>query len=156
MKNINWCERISYPLPYHCLVESQKQFDQILKKLNAPVGNPFVSSGSDATTHTLQNEKGETVCIVGLCFKNQEIKQILALLVHEAVHIFQEHKREMGEKICGDEFEAYAIQKISQNLFYEFFKNKRRKQMGKGPSGNVGKPHTRINGKKKDKQKKGK
>lgn len=38
------------------------------------------------------------------------------MLTHEAVHIWQEIKLQLGEKEPSYEFEAYSIQNISQNL----------------------------------------
>ncbi len=46
--------------------------------------------------------------------------QIAALLCHEAVHIFQEDCRLIGEKTPSDEFQAYSIQSLTQNLLYAY------------------------------------
>ena len=39
-----------------------------------------------------------------------------ALLVHEAVHVWQAFCEDIGEKSPSDEFEAYSIQSISYEL----------------------------------------
>jgi hypothetical protein len=48
--------------------------------------------------------------------------KVLALLVHEAVHIWQETKRHYTETNPGDEIEAYCIQGITESLFEAYFK----------------------------------
>jgi hypothetical protein len=50
------------------------------------------------------------------------IIQIHALLTHEAMHLWREIRNQIGEKEPSAEFEAYAIQKITQNLAYSYEK----------------------------------
>lgn len=40
--------------------------------------------------------------------------------MHEAVHIWQEMREKIGERFPSAEFEAYAIQRIAQNLMHSF------------------------------------
>ena len=56
--------------------------------------------------------------------------QIAAILAHEAVHIWQLIRREIGEDKPGDEGEAYAVQHITQELLqaYADLTIKRRKR----------------------------
>lgn len=118
---LNWLDRVSYLLPvYFTVASSQAIIDRELKrmKVRAQVG---VDPGAGATTTFLVNNEGKLCAIVCLFdHKKIEKKQLYALLVHEAVHIFQEAMCKMGEKTPGQEFMAYTIQKISQDLFYEF------------------------------------
>lgn len=48
--------------------------------------------------------------------KGRSLQQVHALLVHEAVHLWQDARRVLGEKEPSAEFEAYAVQSISQRL----------------------------------------
>lgn len=58
--------------------------------------------------------------------KGAGLEQYYSLLVHEAVHIFQRVCNYIGEDKPSDEFEAYCIQAISQELMYAW-KNRKRK-----------------------------
>lgn len=59
------------------------------------------------------------VCMRG--YEDHEPIAVAGLLVHEAVHIWQAHARNIGSlNDHGDEEEAYAIQRISQQLMWSF------------------------------------
>ncbi len=83
---------------------------------------------SSATMHTLANDTGKLVHLV--CLRpNLKIKpeQIYAMLVHEAVHIWQKFRKHIGERKPSSEFEAYFIQSISQVLIESYLKQTKRK-----------------------------
>jgi hypothetical protein len=46
--------------------------------------------------------------------------QVAALLVHEAVHVWQLFRESIGEHGPSKEFEAYSIQAISQRLMERY------------------------------------
>ena len=46
--------------------------------------------------------------------------QIAAMLVHEAVHVWQTIRRSIGETSPSSEFEAYSIQHIAQELMSRY------------------------------------
>ena len=58
------------------------------------------------------------ICVSGT--KEHTTAQVYALLVHEAVHMWQEARARIGEIAPSQEFEAYAIQALSQRLFEEY------------------------------------
>lgn len=89
---------------------------------------PNVSGRADATCNFMENDKGEVVVIVCLFDHTKEYEQRMALLVHEAVHIWQEIRSIIGERHPSSEFEAYSIQHISQQLFYEYSRQMKRKK----------------------------
>jgi len=117
---LNWLDMnlITSPV-YYTLATSEKILKAELKRLKAK-GEVGISSKADASTNFLENKEGESLAIVCLFDHSKELLQIYALLVHEAVHIYQEIRKIMGENEPGHEFEAYTVQRISQNLFYEY------------------------------------
>ena len=80
----------------------------------------FISSWSDASTHFLEAPNKMNAAIVTLFDHKPERELIYALLVHEAVHIWQEIKKLIGEEHPSKEFEAYSMQAITQELFVEY------------------------------------
>ncbi len=118
----HWLDRrVAAPGPFLCLVLSQAECDAAMKVCKVkPV--PYLSTPrADATTHLLSNDKGESVAIVALgdTSKCSSI-EVAGLLVHEAVHVWQEHCASIGERRCGSEQEAYGIQGIAQTLMEEY------------------------------------
>jgi hypothetical protein len=79
------------------------------------------NSTAHATTHILTNQKSELVCIVTMQgWEEREPIEVAGLLVHEAVHVWQEYCHRIGEQNPATEQEAYGIQCISQELMAEF------------------------------------
>lgn len=123
-----WLERSLVTSPvYYSLATSAEIYFGELKRLKVPT-LPGKDKEPDATTNIFENENGETCCIVCLFDHTRDKNQIFALLVHEAVHIWQEIRKSMGENEPSVEFEAYSIQRISQSLFYEYDRQRKRKR----------------------------
>lgn len=125
-----WLERYLILAPYFTLCTTQELFNKAVKHLKE---KPYsgVNEGQGATTHFFKNKTGHSVAIVCLFdYKNQDIEQIFSLLAHEATHIWQDVRDEIGEKNPSHEFEAYAIQNICQRLFYEFNRQTKKKSKG--------------------------
>ena len=122
-----WLDRrIACAGPYLTLCLAQEEFDAALKYLKVKHAAPYVSEGADATAHHLTNGKGEAVAIICLSnFQNRSPVEVAGMLVHEAVHVWQNYCQNIGEKEPGREQEAYAIQTISQDLMSEFARRMR-------------------------------
>lgn len=127
MKRLPWLDRaLTICSHYYCLRISEKDFWEELHQLEIPVGTwPkfLIHSHSHATTHFFEGVQGKRLAIV--CIEpeapNRDSVQVAALLVHEAVHIWQAHTRSIGSlNDHGDEEEAYAIQSIAQELMTSF------------------------------------
>lgn len=119
---VEWLDRrIARPGPYLTLCLTQEEFDAALKHCKVRSRPDWVSANADATAHHLSNPRGEAVVIV--CMRDWETRsgiEVAGLLVHEAVHIWQEYCEMIGEERPGREQEAYAVQSIAQELMAEF------------------------------------
>lgn len=120
---INWLDRrIACPGPYLALVLNQAEFDAAMRHCKVPVGLPYLKGArSDATSHHLVNGSGAVVTVVALGdMAGRSGVEIAGLLVHEAVHVWQEYCDSIGETNPGREQEAYAVQAIAQELMAEY------------------------------------
>ena len=121
---MKWLDRrIARPGPHLCLCLSEKEYKVAMKHCCVEYATPWLNDGAHATTHLLRNPKGELCCIV--CLGDTEGRlpvEIAGLLIHEAVHVWQEYCADIGEKYPASEQEAYAIQAVSQELLDGFAK----------------------------------
>jgi hypothetical protein len=122
MKKYRWLNRRVAKLgPYLTLCLTPEEQIHALRGLTKE-NIAFPMTGALCTT--LCHEKtGDLCCIVSLSQASQakcEPIEIAGLLVHEAVHIWQQHAKDIGETNPGLEQEAYAIQGISQELMAEY------------------------------------
>lgn len=116
---LNWYINTLMVGPSMALCKTPAELDKVCKQIKLKHYDVFPSVGAD--TRTIEY-KGRIICVV--CFappKGKTKHEINALLVHEATHVWQQFCKDIGEKNPGDEQEAYAIQRISQNLMEEFW-----------------------------------
>ena len=116
-----WADRVLVRAPgYLVLCTTQKHFERVLKHLAVSRDEwpPFTTKTADASTHFFDNpNSGATGAVVCLgAHEGYSPIDVAALLVHEAVHVWQEAVKNLGEKEPSPEFEAYSIQEISQQL----------------------------------------
>lgn len=124
MSKIKYCDTSLFISPiYYGLCTSEKAFNKELKRLKIPKSQrgDFISNEwSDATVHYFEKDDKEILIVCIDKKKNKEANanpiEIVGLLVHESVHIWQKIKQHIGEDYPSVEFEAYSIQKISQEL----------------------------------------
>ena len=124
-KTQTWLNRGLFIGGYVALVTSQKEFEQALADIKmTDYKDAFVPNGWPACTHSFENVDGSIACIVGLDMAKaaeQDPIDVAALLVHEAVHVWQQNESAAGKLGCfGTEGEAYAIQNISTQLMSEY------------------------------------
>lgn len=122
MPKTHWLDRrISAHGPYLCLCLSDAEYKAALKNLDVGAVDDWIKTPhANATTHHIASPKGLSciVCMSG--WENRDPVEIAGLLVHEAVHVWQEWCNHYGERTPGLEQEAYGIQSISQELMEEF------------------------------------
>lgn len=115
-----WLDRrIARPGPYLTLCLSEAEFKRVARKLGIATAG-WLNPHADATMHSAYGPLG-LCCIVCL---GQPIGrngvEIAGLLIHEAVHIWQQWCDDVGERRPGSEQEAYGIQSIAQELLAEY------------------------------------
>lgn len=140
---MRWLRRDVHTLkPYYTLCTNEKMFRAVLKKLKIKEKVNFVRSASaGASTHFLYSKNNKNICIVTIKpLAKRSIEQRHAVLMHEALHVWQEHCGLIGEEKPSAEFEAYAVQLIAQELMLEY-----RNQVGRG------RPRTTVTGSRKPK-----
>ncbi len=119
-KRATWCERRLVMSPvYFGICTSEKQFAAECRKLGIKQRPEWIGGTSDACCHILANSKGETACIVAVPprQRGQSRAAYAALIVPEAVHVWQQVRAAIGEDKPSSEFEAYSVQSITQALF---------------------------------------
>jgi hypothetical protein len=124
-KTETWLNRGLLLGGYLALVTSQDEFVKALADIKmTDYTDAYVPHGWPACTHSFEAVDGSIACIVGLDLERcaqQDSIDVAALLVHEAVHVWQQNEIKAGKLGCfGDEGEAYAIQNISTRLMAEY------------------------------------
>ena len=125
-KGLEWLNRELLTSPYHyALCLSEKEFTAELDRLNVPRdtrGSWIKTPQADATLHFFEQNGDVGLCAI-VCLrakKGVSREQVYAMLVHEAVHLWQAIKDHIGEHTPGIEAEAYAVQRIAQSLMYSY------------------------------------
>lgn len=120
---MTWLGRSLLDGPHLALVLSDKEFRKALADCGLPHdGTQWIKTDhADATVHWADHKDGSMLCIVAVRMRpGISGVQLAAMLVHEAVHVFQKFCYHIGETQPSEEFEAYAIQNISQRLMQEY------------------------------------
>jgi len=117
-----WLDRrIAAPGPYLALCLSEAEFKAATAHLKAGQDCTWIKSPqAHATAHTFDGAHGLTVVVCLSEWRGRNPIEVAGLLVHEAVHAWQQHADHIGEHRPGIEQEAYAIQSIAQELMAEF------------------------------------
>lgn len=123
-RSIKWLDRQMGVRGHNlCLCLCEQDYEAVMTNLKICRYDTWIlNDRSDATCHFLSvlNDIFVVVCL--RVRKHITLPQVVGLLVHEAVHIWQEWCEYYGERIPGQEQEAYAIQSISQNLLEEYMR----------------------------------
>lgn len=113
---------------YLVLCTKEEYFHKFLDYIEVPKDDRpiWVGDGANATTHTI-DVNGNTFCAVCIKPVPNHISgiEIAGMLVHEAVHVWQNKMADIGEHNPSKEFEAYSIQAISQTLMQAYVEQAR-------------------------------
>lgn len=127
---VPWLDRSLIIGPYLCLCTTEKDYHAVMDYLKVPAHQrrPWVGKRADATTHLLENQDHGLAAVVCLGdVSRRSPVDVAALLVHEAVHVWQAFCEHIGEKSPSDEFEAYSVQSISYELLSAFAQQSKRR-----------------------------
>jgi hypothetical protein len=120
-RGVRWISRTIVESPLCIgLCLSEEGFKREMKRLDVPRDNwpPFVPDGSQASVHCFEKKAGANICAI-ICMKdfaNKPIDLVRGLLIHEAVHVWQQICETINEDNPSSEFEAYSIQGIAIRL----------------------------------------
>ena len=106
----------------YCLVKSKEEHARFCAR-HKVAKNEFMSLGKQGQSSMF--ECGDVTLVIvqvdkASCLEQFTKAQIVGILVHEAVHIWQEIRTAMGEDEPSSEFEAYSIERISEDLISEW------------------------------------
>ena len=87
--------------------------------LDILMGRMTLGDGEATCSPFKETESSAFACLVTVSDRADKLEapDIVGLLVHEAVHVFQFMAQHIGEEDPSWEFEAYSIQNISLELF---------------------------------------
>ena len=96
---------------------SAAAFRKECRRIKDRSGDPWLRPGDAASCHIWSAGGITTRCIICLPPRGKTPRaEYAALLVHEATHIWQ-RVRDSIDRNASDEFEAYSLQSICQELF---------------------------------------
>jgi hypothetical protein len=126
---VRWLDRGLMVGPLFCLCLTEKGYQSALRSLKVPRHRwrEWLLPGMDATTHSLECNGNEAHIVCLHPGKKDDVIVTYALLVHEAVHIWQAYRKSIGEDEPASEQEAYSIQHISQELMSAFNRHRKRR-----------------------------
>lgn len=113
---------------HYCLCLNERVYAAECRRLKVASPPPFVAAGRDATVHFMVQGPKELAMVCIRVTRGISRNQVHALLLHEAVHIWQAIEDKIGEDRPGKEIEAYHIQRVAQDLigWYDDAKSRRK------------------------------
>lgn len=122
----NWLDRTLIQGPKFVLVVDEASYVREMKRMGVDDPPGFISDSAHASTHLISghNDLAAIVCV--RIDKSASRLQHHMVLVHEAVHVWQAYRKDIGEDEPSAEFEGYAIQALSQALITDFEKRTKR------------------------------
>lgn len=120
-----WLDRGWQPV-FFGFCPNEKAWKREVKRLGCK-GLPYPESDGCCTYFT---KDGKASALVTMNAREGRTRvQIAGLLAHEATHVWQEVRRQIGEKEPSIEFEAYSVQAIFQGLYQAWLDTRAPKEM---------------------------
>lgn len=120
-KSTIWLDRALVFGPFLALFTDEASYKAEMKKLKIKDPPPWLLDGANACVHRLEHSVNGVMCLV--CMRHNPDHspfERISILVHEAVHVWQNFKTYIGENDPSTEFEAYSIQNIVHTLLEEY------------------------------------
>lgn len=120
---INWLSRDTVLAPYMTLCLSEREYLAAAKHCKVTPDQWLDLDRQMACVHTWERD-GKLTSVVCLHpdSRTADPIEVACTLVHEAVHVFQRLCDSIGESSPSREFEAYSIERITEQLMREFVK----------------------------------
>lgn len=122
MKKVKW-KRLPFVAVIYCATFSYDQTRKVLGSLN--ISDYEDKQDADATTISFEGS-GRQAHIVHFKtdLKECNMAELAGICSHEATHIKQSYMDFIGDKNPSEEFEAYAVQRITRDLMKACIKQK--------------------------------
>lgn len=117
-KKPRWGQRLFY-MPYFTFIRDEAMWHRVVAKMDL-ANLAYPCDEGKARCSIFAGPNGATVCLVSMepDWEKRDKSQIVSVLAHEAAHIYQEMRSDMGEKMPSAEFEAYTLQHILAELIF--------------------------------------
>lgn len=116
-----WLDRDTVRAPHLALCLSEEAYLAAAKHLKVNHPGEWLKDDFMACVHTFTLD-GKVACVV--CLRDDREKydgiDVASALTHEAVHVFQQLCDHIGESSPSREFEAYSIERITEQLLREY------------------------------------
>ncbi len=130
MSKVIWLNNHGNCFPFsYGFCPSKAAFEREMKKME--VVNPPRYPTAEGCTLEFEERDGDMCALVTIGEGDDKRSPlgVFALLVHEAVHVFELLCRSMGEKNPSSEFKAYTIQMFSSQLIASYIRTRRSKHL---------------------------
>lgn len=128
---------LGHPFNWHHfelhLCTTKADYWRLLRKIKFPkaLADEWLLDDGCAATHEVQPDgdpKAHVIVCIPLPEDDEDLWANVALLAHEAVHVWQAVRDHIAEKEPSSEFEAYAVQSAFEKLLDEYRKQIDRKK----------------------------
>lgn len=118
MKSKVYWHRFGYLPGWFGFCPDERAWKREMRRMNCV--EPYPTTDARMTTFTKDGKLAMIVTVAHHIDGMDDPNAIIGLLVHEAVHVFQQVCLDIGERTPSAEMEAYAIQHISMNLVADY------------------------------------